>query len=191
MGTRMKPAAVTPLVEQLAAHNGLGYPQAGYLLDSPRPASAAFGFLMACFWVAVGVGGLVLFGPTLLQELANRASGRSTDTQAAMLFAGVALACLLLGLYLFSGVRGAFHRVEWYLCPAGFIVMVDGKGEAVRWDRVEEFKWTTKPDNEHQGWMYRFRRADGKKFGIYWSGDIDEYVNLGYEFDLAIVQAHR
>jgi len=69
-------------------------------------------------------------------------------------------------------------------------MVVNGKGEAVRWNQVEDFKWDTKPDNQHYGWMYRFRRSDGKVFWVYWHGDDSElYVNMGYEFWLAIQKA--
>jgi hypothetical protein len=31
----------------------------------------------------------------------------------------------------------------------------------------------------------------GRRLWIYWRGDSTEYVNMGYEFDLAIARAHR
>jgi hypothetical protein len=159
----MQPAPVTPLVEQLAAHTKLGYPQAGYILNRTSRVSAAVHLLLACFMAWIFIRGLAAIGPALL-------------------------GCLLLGLYLFLGVRW-FSSTEWYICPAGFIRVENGEGEAVRWDQVEEFKWDTEPDDNHPGGTYRFRRSDGKEFWIYWPGDWDLYVNMGYEFELAITKA--
>jgi hypothetical protein len=159
----MQPAPVTPLVEQLAADIGLGYPQAGYILDRTSRVSVAVRFLMACIMVWVCIRGLAAIGPALL-------------------------GCFLLGLYLFLGDRW-FSRTEWYICPAGFIKVYNGKGEAVRWDQVDDFNWDTEPDDDHPGGTYRFRLPDGKEFVVYWRGDWDLYVNMGHEFELAITKA--
>lgn len=86
----------------------------------------------------------------------------------ASVFAGVALGCSLIGL--FSGARRAFDSAEWYICTTGFIMVVNGKGEAVSWDQVEGYKWDTKPDNQHDGWMCRLRHSDGKVFWVNWRG---------------------
>jgi len=132
----MKPAPVTPLVDELAAHTELGCPQAGCILYRPSPVGIAFGLLMACFWVSVGIGGLVFFGPALLQAFHNHTLAKGPGAGLLIALAGTALGCLLFGLYLFSGAPRAFDRAQWYICPAGFIMVVNGKGEAVRWDHV-------------------------------------------------------
>jgi hypothetical protein len=56
---------------------------------------------------------------------------------------------MTLGLYLFSGARRAFDGAEWYICTTGFVMVVNGKGEALRWDQGEDFNWDTKSDNQH------------------------------------------
>jgi hypothetical protein len=83
---------------------------------------------MACSWVSGGVGGLVCFGPALLQAFHNHTLAKSPDAGLVTVFAGVALGCSLIGLYLFSDARRAFDSVERYICTTGFIMVVNGKG---------------------------------------------------------------
>jgi hypothetical protein len=153
----MKPAPVTPLVEQLAAHPELGHPQAGYILYPPRPVGIAFGLLMACFRVSAGAGGLVGFGPALLQALHNHALAKSPDAGLVTVCAGDALGCSLIGLYLFSGAAGrsTARSGTSVLQVSSWWSMAKARRRAGIRSRTSS--GTRKLTNQHDGWMYRFR----------------------------------